>query len=188
MLKDLFRSESRVKILEELLFNPEKKFYLTQLARNSKVAPIQASKELSNLKNLGLVIEQKTGKLKFYAINRESPIYPDLRNIFLKTECLGEVLKKHLKNYSLEYAIIFGSFASGKEKPGSDIDLLLIGDANERELIKTIRIAEKKLRREINYILWSEKEFEKKVKGKQFNGKKNKHNKNENATMYKYKD
>ncbi len=166
MLKKLFTSGSRVKLFEELIFNPKEELYLSELARATGTEPIQASKELSNLKDLGLVKERKEEKMIFYKMNKDSPIYSDLKNIFLKTESLGNSLKKYLKDHKLQYAVIFGSFAKGEEKPESDVDLLLVGNIGEKKLIKTIHKAEKNLRREINYILWSRKEFNKKLRQK----------------------
>ena len=91
MLKVLFTSGSRVEILDELLLNPEPEFYLSQLARNSGTAPILASKELDKLEKIGLVKERKVGKLNFYSINKQSPVYPELRSMFLKTKGLGDL-------------------------------------------------------------------------------------------------
>ncbi|MFH1424436.1 MAG: nucleotidyltransferase domain-containing protein [archaeon] len=164
MLKKLFTSGSRVEILKELLFNPQGDFYLSDLARTTGTAPIQTSKELENLESLNLVERKKVGKLTFYSINKNAPIYEDIKNIFLKTDSLGNFLRTRLKNYEITHALIFGSFAAGEERKDSDVDLLIVGDINENALVKTVRECEKSLKREINYILWNRKEFEKRAR------------------------
>jgi len=80
------------------------------------------------------------------------------RQLFIKTDYLGELVRKELKE-KVRYAFIHGSFARGEEKKESDIDLFVIGEILEDELIRIIQRLEKKTSREINYILWDEKTF-----------------------------
>jgi predicted nucleotidyltransferase len=165
MLEKLFTSRARVKILKLLIFNPEE-FHLREMARRTKVSAPYMRKELENLKALNLILESSKGNMRLFKINKSSPIFGELKRIFLKTEVLGDFLKKSLEKNEIKYSLIFGSFASGKESESSDIDVLIIGKINEKELLETIRNAEKETGREINYILWSEKEFQKKAKEK----------------------
>jgi predicted nucleotidyltransferase len=80
---------------------------------------------------------------------------------------LGDLLKKSLSGVKdIRYALIFGSFASGEETETSDVDVLIIGHADEEEILKAISKAEEELGREINYILWSEKEFKGRIKSR----------------------
>ena len=155
---------ARVNILEKLMFHPGEYFYLSDLARATETVPIQASKELENLIGIGLVKKTQKGKMVFYSINKDNPIFPDLKNIFLKTDSLGSYLREKLKDYKLEYAIIFGSFAEGTESERSDVDLLIIGNVDENALLNTIHQCEKKISRDINYIAWNRKDLEKKIK------------------------
>jgi len=64
----------------------------------------------------------------------------------------------------ISQAFIYGSFAKGKEKEDSDIDLLIIGEVNEDKLIEVISKLEKKLQREINYSIYRKGDFNKKKK------------------------
>ena len=90
-----------------------------------------------------------------------------MRKLFLKTTALGQQLKSSLPQLKkAKYALIYGSVARGEALETSDIDLLVIGDIAEENLIAGIRKVEEKMGREINYILWSEKEFEKRAKTK----------------------
>ena len=55
--------------------------------------------------------------------------------------------------------MIYGSFARGTETEASDVDLLIIGDADRDLISRTIFSAGSKIGREINFILWNEDEF-----------------------------
>jgi len=163
MLESLFTSKSRVKILKLLIFSQED-IHLREIARRTDVTPPYVKKEIEKLRKLNLVTETRRGNQKIFKINKSSPIYEDLKRMFLKTEVLGDVIKESLENEDIKYALIFGSFAKGEENEKSDIDLLVIGSLKEESILKIVRDSESKTGREINYILWNEKEFEKRAK------------------------
>jgi len=166
MLEKLFTSKTRIKLLELLLFNPQKEFHIRQISRMIGISAPYIAKELKNLKEINLIIEFRKGNLKLFKINKKAPIFEEIKRIFLKTESFGEILIKNLKNLDVKYALIYGSFASGKESEKSDIDLLIIGDVNEEKILEVIRSLELKTAREVNYILWNSKEFEEKIREK----------------------
>ena len=136
----------------------DKEYYLREIARNISVSPIYASKELENLAEINLVRKVKKANLNLYSLNKKSIILPELKSMFLKTDYLGEVLKESLQNKA-DYVFIFGSFAKGREKEASDIDLFIISEIKEEELLPVIQKLEKTANREINYILWGKKTF-----------------------------
>lgn len=166
MLESLFTSKARVKVLETFLLNKGKEFHTRDLARRTGVSPPYVMKELHNLKNLGILVEKREGNMVFYAINRSSSIVEDLKRLFLKTESVGkellEVLKKDKEK--IKYALIYGSFAKGTEVTSSDIDLLVIGDAEEKDVLGLVMKAQSRIGREINYIVWTEKAFKEKAR------------------------
>jgi len=164
MLEKLFTSKTRMRILGMLIFNPDRKFHLRKISREVKITPIYVKKELQNLKELNLILDSKKGNLSLFQINRNSPIFTELKNIFIKTEYFGELIKKSLKKLKIDFAFIFGSFAKGVESKESDIDLFVVGDINENELLKIIQKIEKQSGREINYILWKKHLFMKRAK------------------------
>jgi len=164
MLEKLFTSEARVKILTETLLNPGKEYHIRQLARIIDRSPILVQKELRNLEELGLVQHRKQGNLILYTIEKSSSIVEDLKRIFLKTEGVGNELLKNLGDKQIQYALIFGSFAKGIETTKSDIDLLVIGDVEEKSLLRSISAVESRIGREINIIYWTFEEFIQKAK------------------------
>ncbi|HNT60850.1 MAG TPA: nucleotidyltransferase domain-containing protein [Candidatus Bilamarchaeaceae archaeon] len=157
MLEKLFKSKTVVRILGSLLISEE--LHLREIARRAGITPIYVKKELENLRELGLASEARKGNLSIWSLDRGSPIYPDIRNMFFKTELAGNCLSETLRKFNPKYAFIFGSFAKGAQREGSDIDLFIVGKLDEDELIPAIAKTQRELGREINYILWSEPEF-----------------------------
>ncbi|MEM5826103.1 MAG: nucleotidyltransferase domain-containing protein [Candidatus Aenigmatarchaeota archaeon] len=122
-------------------------------------------RELNNLVKIKIIEERKRGNQKLYKVNKNSPVHEELRKLILKTVGIGDTLRENLlKLNNVVYALIYGSFATGEEVEESDIDLLIVGDLDEEKVIEVIRRLEYELTREIHYILWSTKEFEKRVK------------------------
>jgi predicted nucleotidyltransferase len=145
------------------MFNQDADYHLRGIARLINVSPVYVGKELDNLSKLNLVKKSKKGNLSIYSINKDNYLLDELRNMFIKTDYLGELLKKKLEGKVI-YAFIYGSFAKGEETASSDIDLFVIGDIKEDELLNILQELEKKVDREINYILWTEKTFLQKAK------------------------
>lgn len=161
----LFGSRTRVALLNELLMHPSKSFYLSELSKNLGVAFSAVHKEASSLCRLGLVTEEKRGRQRFVKINEESPIYEELKRLFVKTEGLGSVLTAALKKLEgIRFALVYGSFARGDYVESSDVDLLVVGDVKEDELLDAVRKTEVKTGREVNYVLWREKELRRKAR------------------------
>ncbi len=164
-LGKLFRSRGLILILKLLFLNSASEFHLNDIARRTGLAPSTAAKESRTLLNLGLVTKRTKGNLVLYSINKEGIIYDELRRIFMKYELLDEIIASKLPAAgNIRYALIYGSFAKGTEREGSDVDLLIVGDVDEEALLKSISEAQGRIGREINYILWSEKEFLDKAK------------------------
>jgi len=149
------------------VLNPTKTYYIRELSRKLKIPYSVLYKEVKNLVEVGIVKLEKKGKICLIALNKDILYLQELRMIMIKTAALGEFLKESLEKFKgIKYALIFGSFASGKVKERSDVDLLIIGSINEEELAMKISEIEKEIGREINYIVWDEEEFRTKARQK----------------------
>jgi len=165
ILKYLFSSKLRVKILSHFFFHPGESFYIRQLASVLREPAGTVARELSHLEEAGMLKHERIGKQKHYSIFGACPISEDLRNIFLKTAGASAELKTTLeKSSSVELAFIYGSYASGEANVRSDIDLMIIGDASDRELAPLIARIERRLKREINYVVYARQEAEKRLR------------------------
>ena len=164
MLEKLFTSKTRVGLLEEFLLNPGTEYHIREIARIIETTPIYVQKELKNLESLGLLGSRRKGNMVFYKLQTKSPIVEDLKRIFLKTESIGYAIVGELDTKKIKFALIFGSFAKGVETPTSDVDTLIVGDVKEDDILRSISKTERRIGREINFILWTEKEFLQKVR------------------------
>lgn len=165
-LERLFRSNTLILILKLLFLNSTREFHQNAIADMIGVSASTVYKELDNVYPLGLVTKTKKGSMVLYKINKSCIVYDELRKIFLKFELVDELITKELEKYQIKYALIYGSFARGTETETSDIDLLVIGKASQDVIYGSISYLEKKIGREINVIVWSEDEFNNKVKEK----------------------
>jgi len=167
MLDKIFTSKTRVKILTLFLINPEKEMFVREVERITKENINAVRRELSNLEQIGLLRSKKQGNMKYYSVNKDFPIYEELKSIILKTEGVAKVINDNLSQIGeIKLAFIYGSFALGKENEGSDIDIFLVGELDEDKIIKEILKLEKTLSREINYALFSEDEFRERINEK----------------------
>ena len=163
----LFGSKTRVTLLSKLMMNSDQRFYLRELSRDLKIPYSMLYKEEKNLVSLGILCEEKRGNVTFVYVNKKIPYFVELKSLIVKTAGLGDIVKTTLLELSgIKYALIYGSFASGEELESSDVDLLIVGNVNEENVLKTVSQIEDKVSREINYILWGEKEVIERIKSR----------------------
>lgn len=157
---NITKSKTRKAILE-LYFNHEgKKYYLRELERILHFPVQNIRRELLKLEKTGIFKREKSGNQVYYFLNIESPIFNDFKNIIAKTIGVENRLRVALSNLNgINKAFIFGSFADGTVDALSDIDIMIVGDINEDALIEIISNLESKFEREINYHIFSKKEF-----------------------------
>ncbi|MCP8315401.1 MAG: nucleotidyltransferase domain-containing protein [archaeon] len=166
-LDRLFGSKTRIALLSKFMMDSNKQFYIRELSKELNIPYGMLHREVKNLASLGILAEEKKGKITLVSVNKKLPYFAELRGMMMKTAGLGDLMRGTLSELKgIRYALIYGSFASGEETESSDIDLLIVGNLSEEEVLKAVSQVEKEVRREINYILWSEKEFLKRVKSK----------------------
>ncbi len=165
-LEHLFRTKGQILILKLFFLNPSKEFHLNDIARRTGLSPSYVAKELNKIGKIRLISRREQGNLVLFKVDRKSVIYDELKKIFLKYELLDEIIARELPVEHIKYAFIYGSFAQGKETESSDIDLFIVGKIKENAILYVIRKIEGEVGREVNYILWTEEEFRKKVKEK----------------------
>jgi len=160
---EITRSRLRNKILLHFYTNPDDELYLREISVRLKEDPGNLSKEMAKLEKEGIFLSQLRGKQKYFFLNREYPLYDELRSIIFKTIGIqGSIQKIINETDGVVTAFIYGSFASGEETSASDIDLCLIVNNDvfyENGFISKINDLEKSISKEINYIYYSEDEW-----------------------------
>jgi predicted nucleotidyltransferase len=161
----LFGSKTRVSLLSKLLMNADKSWYIRELSRELEIPYSMLYKEVKNLVSLGVINEEKRGKVTLVSVDKSLPFFAELKGLMVKTVGLSDLIKATFSELKqIRYALVYGSFASGEESASSDVDLLIIGAVDEEKVLHVVGGIEKEVEREINYILWSEEEFMERVK------------------------
>ena len=140
-------------------------FYVRELAGLIEEDAGNLSRELRRLEREGVCRLRIKGRVKFYSLNKDYPLYSELKSILFKTEGVQGALRKLvLAHKDIEAAFIYGSFAKDAEKKTSDIDLIVVGKLNRDRFTGELRLLEAKLNREINFTSYTKEEFDKERK------------------------
>jgi len=119
-----------LQILTFLARNPDKQFYIRELAKNMDKSVGGTHKTLKSLKDMDFIKENKSGKNIYYQMNQMNPSIKNFK-IFVTINELTILVNK-LKKIS-EKIILFGSCAYGEDTAESDIDLLVL--TNEKDKV-----------------------------------------------------
>lgn len=158
----LFPNQYRRKVLGLLLMRPEQQIHLRELARVIGAAPGTLKKELDALCEAGLLRAERVGNQVRFCANTAHPVFPELQALIRKTIGLADALRLSLAPLAgrIDAAFVFGSMASGTESAGSDIDLMVVGDAGFAEIVDVTYAAQATLGREINPKVMSASEWQ----------------------------
>lgn len=155
-------------VLAATLTQPDKWWYLSELADRLGTSPSSLQRELSSLVASGILVQRREGTRVYFKAETRSPVFPELRRLFEKTAGLVPLLEQMLKPFGdkIACAFVYGSVARGQEHALSDVDLMVVGRAGLADLSPALRKAEAHLGREINVTAYSSREFREKVKSR----------------------
>jgi len=156
----------RQNILAATYSQPEKWWFLSELATFIKVSPSSLQRELESLSGSAILRKRRDGNRLYFQAETESPIYAPLRDLIIQTLGMTAELKESLALLSsqISCAFIYGSVALEKERATSDVDLMVIGETGLAELAPVLRRLENKFNREINATCYRPEEFRRKIK------------------------
>jgi predicted nucleotidyltransferase len=166
-LPEILSSRARAEIFRLLFSGTGEEFHVREMERRSGLNESTVRQELRKLVRLDLVQSRRDSNRVYYRAKTENPLYPEIRNLVLKTSGLADVLKSALADTRIRVAFVFGSIASGEEKTGSDVDLMVIGRLGLRDLSGLLSGVEEKIGREVNPHVMSENEFRSRLKAKE---------------------
>lgn len=165
-LADVLFGKGRGAILALLYGHPDQSFYYRQITRQlDGVSVGTLQRELDTLSRLGLIDRSKVGKQVFYRVNRNHPVFPELRALVAKTVGAIQVLRSALAPLAnrISLAFIYGSMARREEKAESDIDLMIVGKVTPEDVLARLGDVEPLLGRAVNPTVYSEAEFKTKL-------------------------
>jgi predicted nucleotidyltransferase len=159
---------TRRRVLGWLLGHPGESYFLRQIARHADTAVGAVQRELELLTAAGILRRTVQGRQVYFQANREAPIFPELKSLFAKTAGLTDVLRDALAVLGSQVlvAFVFGSAARGELRPDSDIDLLVVGEANFQDVVGALASAQERLGRDVNPTVYPSSEFQSKLRAR----------------------
>lgn len=190
MLDLLIKSPVRRKILGLFSLNPEAQLFAGEVALEIGGHPYAVGIELNSLAKGGVLKKLERGRQVFYRWNESYPYAPELKAITERMRDAGvpefreisdlkrreeiqrnlqQVLEGLKKYYDPEKVILFGSAASGKVGPYSDIDLIVIKKTSLPyfdRVEQVVNLLDYDI--DIDFLVYTPEEFEKAVRERRF--------------------
>jgi predicted nucleotidyltransferase len=157
--------QTRAAVLSALLLHPEASLHVRELARLTGASPGSLHRELRALAQLGLLLRQEVGRQVHYRANIDNPVFAELAGLLRKTVGLVDVLREALAslNDKVTFAFVYGSVAAGTERTGSDVDVMVLGNAGFADLARAFAGAQAALNREVNFAAMTPREFKQRL-------------------------
>jgi predicted nucleotidyltransferase len=157
--------KTRQGVLAATHTQPEKWWFLSELAAFLGTRPSSLQRELAALVDTGILEQRREGARVYFRAQKRSPIYRELRGIVEKTTGIIPTVQTFLASLGrkIDCAFVYGSVARAQEHATSDIDLMVIGQAGLAELTPALRKVERALGRDLNATTYSVEEFRGKV-------------------------
>jgi hypothetical protein len=158
-LEQIFGSKTRFVLLKLFCRNPEKEYFVRELARllNNQLNSVR--REAANLESVGIIREVATDdpKKKFYKLNTNFILINEISSLITKSELLAEKnLVSRIKEMgTIDLCILTGALL-GVESP---CDILLVGKVVREDLARLIKKFEIELDKPIAYTILSPEEY-----------------------------
>lgn len=132
MLKKIFGSGARVKLLQQFLMNQEEEFFIRELTRILDEQINSLRRELENLESIGLLKSREKNRKKYYRINTHFPLLHEFTSIIRKSnEQYQALMKKMNKLGDIDLCILSGQFI-GKED--AELDVFVVGEVKAADV------------------------------------------------------
>jgi predicted nucleotidyltransferase len=160
-LSDLLLPGYRRRVLEILLLHPDEALHGREIARRTGLPAGTLNRELARLAEAGLLRRERRGNQLLYSAQRACPVFEELASILRKTSGVADVLATALlpARERIRAAFVYGSLAQGRERAGSDVDLIVVGDLGFADAVKLLHPAQGTLGREIVPRVYSAREW-----------------------------
>ena len=154
VLKSLFSSTTRVKLLSTFLLHPDQEYFIRELTRLLSEQINSIRRELENLKNIGLVKSRSRNRKKYFRVDPTFELFTDLRNMFGKAVQGESVFLSELKRLpGIRLLVLAGTFIGEEDR----VDLLIVGDISKESVEKLL--AQDPSMRHVKYSIFSQADF-----------------------------
>ncbi|MCH8821128.1 hypothetical protein IID23_01235 [Patescibacteria group bacterium] len=160
MLKDLFISKTRIKLLQVFLSNPGRIFYVRELVRAVEEQINAVRAELARMEKASMVTSEMRANRRFYGFRKDYIFYDELSRLVAKSKGLGgDIIKERNKLGKIRFASLSGNLIKRRPVGPTDVDLLVVGNVVLPQLAQLVKSNEDSVGREINYTVMTEEEF-----------------------------
>lgn len=157
----LLRGKIAREALALLMSTPGQQLHTREIARRVDADAHPVQRALEQLLQAGLLESRRLGNLRLWSVNERSALVPAVRDVLRRTAGVAERLRSVLSEMgAVQLAFLFGSYASGKDELGSDIDLFIVGAPDRDELSRALAALAGEVGREINPVVWTVEELE----------------------------
>jgi len=134
--------------------------HVRAIARQIGRDPGAVSRELRRLEDQGVIVSEPVGRSRLYRSAPDSRSAREMRMVIQRTLGVEASLRQVLADLpGIDQAFIFGSYAAGSDRAGSDVDLLVVGSPASDELRRRVGRIGRDIRRDINLVELSAAEF-----------------------------
>jgi len=138
MLEQLLSSRTRVKLLKLFFLNPEQAYFVREMVRKTGEHLNSVRREIANLLAVGLLVAYDEEKKKFYQVNAEHGLYPELKALVFKAQVLQQraTLRDLQKLGRIRYLALTGFF-TGLDHTLTDV--LIVANVNREKLRRLLK-------------------------------------------------
>ncbi|MBI2464364.1 hypothetical protein HYV57_05395 [Candidatus Peregrinibacteria bacterium] len=155
MLKQLFTSQTRAKLLSIFLLNSDEEFFVRELTRKLDEQINSVRRELDNLKKIGLLRSRVKSRKKFFVVNKNFILFHDLKNIIVKCMNSHDTIVKRIQRFgNVDFLLMSGVFVDKL----SSVDLLIVGEV-DREKLEHFLNTELDMKRPLKFTILSKDDF-----------------------------
>ncbi len=156
MLKRVFTSNTRIKLLTVFLMNEGEEYFIRELTRKLDEQINSVRRELDNLKKTGLLRSKVKNRKKYYFLNSDFIFYNELKSIILKAHTNQQSIAKDMSKFGdVKLLILSGLFI---KKPTNTVDLLVVGDL-DKEKVENYLNNEVGTKRPVKFAIISQDDF-----------------------------
>lgn len=131
LLKALFTSRTRVKLLTIFMNNPDGEYFIRELTRMLNEQINSVRRELDSLRAIGLLKAKMKNRKKYFVVNKSFIFYPEFSSMIAKSNNSSENLVKRITKLGDIDLLVLSGILVGKQAP---CDLLIVGNINRDEL------------------------------------------------------
>lgn len=154
MFELMKKSPSR--ILKLFIENPSQEFYAKEVQQKTGVAKASLVSWLNKLVEMGVLTRKLRGRLRIYKLNRAHVWVKQLKvlcNVATLLLAVQKMMKLDVEVY------LYGSAARGEDLEDSDIDLLVLGKADPKEVGRCVQAMSREVGRGVRPQIFSKLEW-----------------------------